>query len=98
MSKKLLSPTIVLVALCASMFFATRAVQAQGGLSTGSIRGTVTDNSGAMVPEAKVTVRSDSTGITSTAITAMDGAYVVVNLNVGSYTVTVEKTGFKTSV
>jgi outer membrane receptor protein involved in Fe transport len=64
----------------------------------GTILGTVSDASGATVPGAKVTVRNVATGLTRETTTADDGTFSVPELPIGTYTVTVEKTGFQTSV
>jgi hypothetical protein len=65
--------------------------------STGTIRGVVTDASGAVVAGAKVTVKGESTGYTRSANTNASGLYTF-DLPVGTYTVTAELTGFKSSV
>jgi hypothetical protein len=64
-------------------------------LSTGSMSGTITDASGAAVPNAKVTARQDNTGLTIDTVTTDAGLYVFPNLNVGPYTLIVEAPGFK---
>src|SRR3984893_12261651 len=61
----------------------------------GAIRGTITDQSGAAVPEATVTVKNVDTGLTQTVRTSADGVYTVPYLPVGNYTVTTDKTGFR---
>src|SRR5689334_7316848 len=61
----------------------------------GTIRGIVTDESGAAVPDASVTVRNLDTGLVQTARTAADGGYTVVYLPYGIYNVTTEKAGFR---
>lgn len=61
----------------------------------GSVRGTVSDPSGASVPDAVVTARNVDTGLTQSVRTAPDGVYNIVFLPVGSYTVTTEKPGFR---
>src|SRR5438093_2740445 len=60
--------------------------------------GTVTDAAGASVPDAAVTITNPETGKTVTVTTQNDGSYVVPALTPGTYTVSVEKTGFKKSV
>jgi hypothetical protein len=65
---------------------------------TGSITGSVSDSTGAMVPGAKVSILASETGITRTAAANSVGEYLVTNLSQGSYTVTVSATGFKTYV
>jgi hypothetical protein len=63
--------------------------------TTGSIIGTVRDQSGAVVPEANVIVRSSATGVERRVVTGESGEYVSTNLPIGNYDVSVEKTGFK---
>ena len=62
----------------------------------GSILGTVTDASGAAVPNAKVTVTSQTKDISTVATTNESGNYGVTHLSPDAYTVRVEGTGFKT--
>lgn len=64
----------------------------------GTILGTVTDTSGASVVGAKVTVHNVDTGVDRTTETNGDGEYRVPELPIGTYTVTVEKSGFQASV
>src|SRR3954453_8791762 len=61
----------------------------------GTVRGVVTDPSGATVPEASVTVKNVNTGLTQTVKTSNDGVYTVLYLPAGNYTVTTEKAGFR---
>src|SRR6266446_4601857 len=61
----------------------------------GTIRGTVTDQSNAAVPEALITVRNVDTGLVQTVRTGADGVYNVLYLPVGNYTVSTEKAGFR---
>ena len=65
----------------------------------GSISGTVTDASGALVPGASVSVKGEA-GQEYTAVTNKDGVYTVPGVPAGTptYTVTVTVPGFKTSV
>src|SRR5437870_5067329 len=64
----------------------------------GTILGTVTDPSGALVSGAKVTVRNVNTGLERSTQTSADGSYSLPELPLGPYTVTVEQPGFQTSV
>src|SRR5215475_8236937 len=63
-----------------------------------AINGVVTDSSGAVVPGAKVDLVSPQTGFQRTALTGMDGLYVLTPLPVGIYTVSFKKEGFKPSI
>src|SRR5690349_20563229 len=63
---------------------------------TGTIDGTVTDPSGAVVPSAQVTVRNTATGVETNATTNSAGAYDIRFLPIGQYEVTVSAQGFAT--
>ena len=65
---------------------------------TAAISGTVEDASGAVVPGAKVTVKSLETGAARTVSTDDSGGYALVSLPLGPQELKVEKTGFKTAV
>jgi len=86
--KQLLSGVLfcLVVCLCSSLSFAQ---------ATGSFSGTVTDNSGAVVAGAKVTVTNTLTNISREGATDDTGHYLVPLLGVGVYTVHVEAGGFK---
>src|SRR6266446_4159622 len=66
--------------------------------TTGSIVGKVSDSTGAVVPNATVTVTNVDTGNTVKTTTNADGNYAVTPLPVGNYSVTIEAQGFKKSV
>jgi len=66
------------------------------GLS--GITGTVTDASGAVVPDGKVTVTNNATNVVRTAVTTSQGTYFITDLIPGAYKVKVEKEGFQTAV
>jgi len=63
-----------------------------------SVQGTITDSSGALIPQAKVTVTNTETGKTQEIIASDDGFYRVTGLAPGKYKLTVEKTGYKQKV
>ncbi|MGH9496303.1 MAG: carboxypeptidase regulatory-like domain-containing protein, partial [Candidatus Sulfotelmatobacter sp.] len=67
------------------------------GQATGSFSGTVSDNSGAVVAGAKVTVTAQATNVVREAMTDDTGHYTVPLLGVGDFTIRVEGTGFKTA-
>jgi hypothetical protein len=70
---------------------------AQTTISTGSIQGTVTDQSNAGVGGAKVTIKQQSTGRVITTTTTPSGTYASGALTPGDYVVRVEIPGFKTT-
>lgn len=79
--------------VCLAVLFVSPAVFAQE--ITGSIRGTVTDPSGALVDAATVTAAQTETGLTRTTTTDRSGAYVLLELPVGHYRLEVERSGFQ---
>ncbi len=61
----------------------------------GGIRGTVSDKTGAVIAEAKVTVTDQGTGISRATISNTEGGYTFNALNPATYDILVEKPGFK---
>src|SRR5512138_218750 len=66
---------------------------AQG--TTSRVVGTVLDPNGAAVPDATVTLTNEATKASFTTNTTSVGAYVFDSIQIGQYTLLVEKTGFK---
>ena len=62
---------------------------------TASITGTVTDSTGATIPNAKVVATNAGTALTHTAQTNGAGVYNLPFLPVGSYNILAENSGFK---
>jgi hypothetical protein len=73
------------------------ALWGQAGAS-GTIVGTVTDATGAVIPNVKVTVTNVATGVASQTVSSSAGDYQVPALNPGTYKVSAESTGFEKSV
>jgi hypothetical protein len=89
--------TLVFLALRLALF-ASLTASSWAQKDTGSIVGTVKDPSGAVVPNASVTVTDVEHGQTISTTTNPDGEFVVSPLRVGRYTVTVQQPGFKKAV
>jgi Carboxypeptidase regulatory-like domain len=66
-----------------------------GSAQTGSFAGSVTDSTGAEVPDAKITAANVATGISRTAETDDSGTYRITNLSPGIYDVRIDHQGFK---
>jgi Carboxypeptidase regulatory-like domain len=88
--RKLTAFLSVLIVSLATASFAQRI--------TATIRGTVTDSTGAVVPGATVTVRGENTGFTRSTTTNASGVYSFPELPTGAYAVEVGLSGFKSAV
>ncbi len=75
----------------------TRDAYAQN-TNSGDIRGTVTDNTGALIPKVTVTVLNIDTGVSKNFVTDQAGLYDTASILPGSYKVTFTKQGFETLV
>src|SRR5579864_2259905 len=84
-----------LVAVTVFVFALNTIARAQ---STASLQGAVTDTSNAAVPNAKVVVHNQNTGVDRTTQTDESGAYLVSGLLPGVYQVEISASGFQTSV
>ncbi|MBS1828679.1 MAG: carboxypeptidase regulatory-like domain-containing protein [Acidobacteria bacterium] len=69
-----------------------------GQATFGTITGTVTDSTGAVVPNTEVSVVNEGTNLTRVVTTGSDGNYAAPNLNSGNYRVQAKAAGFKTFV
>ena len=87
--------TIVGIILC--MFFLSAVAFPQAEIGGATVNGTVTDPTGAAVPNAKVTIGSLQTGLTRATTTNSAGLYSFPQLPAGNYDLTVEASGFKQS-
>jgi len=83
----------ILFSLLAALLLLVGTAAAQ--VSTSRITGTVADESGAVIPGAKVIVSNEATGVKYESTTTDSGNYSFDSLVVGQYTVTVEKDGFQ---
>src|ERR1700747_1501827 len=80
--------------LSLGLFLATRGAVAAYSQSTATLSGTITDPSGAAVPQAQVTVHNLSTGVDRIVASDSAGQYAVPSLQPGNYSVTVHAPGF----
>ena len=67
-------------------------------IDTGTIQGTVADQSGAVIPGAKVSLTNEGTNLTVSTTTGADGGYTFSPIKIGTYTVAVEASGFSKAV
>ena len=92
--KSLLCMQLIAVALFALACVPSLMAQSAG---TSALAGTVTDPSGAAIPNATVTIINNATGQSRTTMTGTDGSYRFTLLPPGNYKVTFSAQGFKTS-
>src|SRR5215216_3764008 len=89
-------PIAVFIGILLVALLATIAIPAQK--TSGQISGTVLDPQGAAIPDATVTATALGTGLTRTITTSQDGNYTLTDLPIGTYRLSVTKTGFKATV
>jgi hypothetical protein len=85
-------PKIALIAVAIACFTAAPLL---AQVTSGTIFGTVKDNSGAVVKDASVTITNPANGITRQMTSGSDGNFVAPNLYPGTYSIAVEAKGFK---
>jgi hypothetical protein len=80
--------------ISATLFALTLSPIGNCQVDSGIVLGTVTDQSGAVVPNAKVSLRNEGTEFVMTKLTDGRGEYLFSPVRVGTYTITVEAKGF----
>jgi hypothetical protein len=90
--KRLISTLVVLG--CLVLLASVNLLRAQGIFAT--LTGTVTDPSGSVVADAKVTLKDAVSGSSRDTVTNSEGYYTFSSVAVGTYVLTVEAPGFKT--
>jgi len=89
---------LFLVCMFSIFALALSSLSAWGQQTLGSINGTVTDTSKAIIANVQVQVKNLGTGLIVNAKTQGDGSFNIVDLPIGNYSVTISKDGFKTEV
>jgi hypothetical protein len=90
-------PQFATLCLVAAFLFGGEAAFAQMRI-VGAISGVVTDPSGAVVPNAKVTLQDEENGLAKQTVTNQSGQYVFPDLAFGTFQIKVVAAGFQTSV
>jgi len=91
--KKMVSTAVFLI--LSSLVFPFSAPVANAQATTGSLRGQITDSTGAVIPDADVVARETATGLETKTKATSDGIYNFARLKPGSYLLTVTKQGYK---
>src|SRR6266511_529280 len=90
---------LALVLATVALLGAIRSAPVMAQATTGNLKGTVEDQSGAVIPEASITAKNQETGVSTAPYrSTKDGVFVIPNLKPGKYTVTVESQNFKRGV
>src|SRR5437868_5133549 len=90
--------TILYLALAIlGVLFCASPIMAQG-VDTALLRGTVTDSTGAVIPNVVVTMTNVATGVSEKRATDAGGRYLFTDLKPATYRATVEAAGFKTLI
>ncbi len=84
---------VVVFCCAASMFFATPAYSQIAG--TGNIQGTVSDSTGAVIPDSSVTLTDEATHVTRTTKSNGAGDFVFPNVPIGTYDLAAAAPGFR---
>ena len=71
-------------------------LSAHAQVNTGTLSGEVSDATGAVIPNARLTITDNNTGYAREATSSGDGNYIFPDLPIGQYTITVEANGFQT--
>ncbi len=85
-----------LTAMLAVFFALATTLGLAQATNTGTVVGEVTDQSGAVVPGALVTLTESTTNVSRTTTTGKGGQYSLINVPPGTYSITATKTGFNT--
>lgn len=85
------------VCVVAFILGAFAAIPAWAQYSTASINGIVRDESGAVVPQASITLRNTETGVERRSVSNTSGNYVFLDILPGTYTLEASKEGFVSS-
>ena len=90
--------TRVRVLLLCAWFVICLMAPANGQVTTATVKGTVTDPSGAAIPNASLKLENTSRGVSRTAVASADGRFSFDFVGVGTYQLTVSQSGFNNLV
>ncbi|MBZ5668713.1 MAG: TonB-dependent receptor [Acidobacteriia bacterium] len=86
------------LALAVPVMFVLTSVSLHAQADTGSIQGTIKDPSGAVIPNAKVTLTNEGTNLALTVTAGGDGGYIFSAVKIGIYSVSAEIQGFAKAI
>src|SRR6266850_4110550 len=88
-------PAVLRGCLLALTLTAALSAPVSAQVDTGTLSGTVKDESGGVLPGATVTITHEGQGLTLTSVTREDGTYIFTPIRTGAYRIDVELQGFK---
>src|SRR5271170_3682086 len=86
---------VLLICTLICLLVATPSALFSQNSSTGAVLGTVTDSTGGAVAAAEVTLTDTSTNISRTTSTNETGRYILVDVQPGTYNISINKSGFR---
>src|SRR5438874_1437775 len=98
MLSNFIQPRAGFLTIAIALFALLSPVPSLSQVGKSGLTGTVTDATGAVAPNVKITAQNGATNLTWSAMTSASGAYSIPDLPPGYYTVSAEATGFQKSV
>jgi hypothetical protein len=95
MNQKIIKYAVIVLTIGISLVVS---LPLQAQVAGGTLSGTITDASGAVVPNAEVEIKNSATGIAKTVTSSTEGFYTAPNLLPGNYEVAVSAPGFNTAI
>jgi outer membrane receptor protein involved in Fe transport len=89
---------LLFLALAVPVMFVLTSVRLHAQADTGSIQGTIKDQTGAVIPNAKVILTNEGTNLSLTMTSGADGTYIFAPVRIGTYAVSAEAEGFAKAV
>jgi hypothetical protein len=98
MKKRMNAAVVTRLVQCILLLFLFSSIAGYGQAGRGAINGSITDQTGAIIPGAKVTLLNKANGVTVHTTTNSSGNYAFISLNPGVYSITANEKGFVTIV
>jgi len=98
MRRRVVSLRLLFLVLTVTAVSLVTSVSLRAQVDTGSILGTVKDQTGAVVPGAKVTLTNEGTALSLSTTSGPDGTYTFAPIKIGTYSVSAEASGFAKAV
>src|SRR6266850_2925809 len=91
-------PAVLRGCLLALTLTAALSAPVSAQVDTGTLSGTIKDESGGVLPGSTVTITHEGQGLTLTTVTREDGSYIFTPIRTGAYSVEVDFPGFRKGI